>query len=169
MNPSFTPTFGNFQRDVEQYLRNAGKVGRNEHGQTVFHGYEAARDLMFRSYLQRGAHAPLVAELRTWNWEWGYNDILMEVTDRLTQAGDWSLLRALWGAVIARRRTNYNKTRKAQRSHPAKIPEALVDKTRELLLESLYRLRTYAADLGRSADFHPYAEMIGRVERRVYA
>jgi len=164
-----TPSFKDFQRDIERHLEREGKREKNEHGQVVYRGYPAAVSRMFRQYMEQGALAPLVAELRKWNWEWGYSDYLLELTDRLQGDGNWPLLKELWAAVIAKRRTNYNKTRKAQRAVPDKIPEDLVTKTRELLEESLHRLLSYASALKQEADVPEYVEMIARVERRITA
>jgi hypothetical protein len=108
----------------------------------------------------------LVAEFRKWNWEWNYDEHLLELTSRLQEKGDWPLLKELWVAVVAKRRTNYNKTRKAQKSLPNKIPDELVTKTQDLLLESLCRLQRYASELGYEADVREYLEMIARVEKR---
>ena len=164
-----TPSFKDFQRDIERHLEREGKREKNEHGQVVYRGYPAAVSRMFRQYMEQGALAPLVAELRKWNWEWGYSDYLLELTDRLQGDGNWPLLKELWAAVIAKRRTNYNKTRKAQRAVPDKIPEDLVTKTRELLEESLHRLLSYASALKQEAEVPEYVEMIARVERRITA
>jgi hypothetical protein len=71
--------------------------------------------------------------------------------------------------VVAKRRTNYNKTKKAQKSLPEKIPEELVTRTRELLLDSLHRLQRYASELGHESDVGAYLEMIVRVEKRLKA
>ena len=71
--------------------------------------------------------------------------------------------------MVAKRRTNYNRTRKAQKSLPEKIPEELVTKTRELLLDSLNRLQRYASELGHESDVGAYLEMVGRVEKRMRA
>jgi len=169
MSKVFSPSFQHFQNDIERYLKSEGKSEKNEHGQTVFHGYPATLSLMFRAYMENEAFAPLVAEFRRWNWEWGYNDYLLELTERLLEAGNWLLLKELWAGVIAKRRTNYNKTRKAQRLVPDKIPEDLVTKTGGLLLESLARLQGYAAALHHEADVHEYVEMMGRVEKRAKA
>jgi len=164
-----TPSFKDFQRDIERHLEREGKREKNEHGQVVYRGYPAAVSRMFRQYMEQGALAPLVAELRKWNWEWGYSEYLLELTDRLQGDGNWPLLKELWAAVIAKRRTNYNKTRKAQRAVPDKIPEDLVTKTRELLEESLHRLLSYASALKQEAEVPEYVEMIARVERRITA
>ena len=163
------PSFKDFQKDIERHLESEGKRERNEQGQMVYRGYQAAVDRMFRRYMEQGALAPLVAEFRKWNWEWGYNDYLLELSDRLQRDGDWPLLRELWAAVIAKRRTNYNKTLKAHRALPDKIPEDLLIKTRALLGESLHRLRRYASGMQRDADVQAYAEMLARVERRIRA
>jgi hypothetical protein len=169
MNKPFTPTFQHFHKDIERYLKSEGKYEKNEHGQTVYRGYQAAVDLMFHAYLEKEAFAPLVAEFRTWNWEWGYNNYLLGLTARLQDTGNWFLLKELWGAVIAKRRTNYNKTRKAHKALPEKIPEELVTKTRDILLDSLYRLRGYASGLQQESGVEEYLEMIARVEKRIKA
>jgi len=71
--------------------------------------------------------------------------------------------------VVAKRRTNYNKTKKAQKAVPDKIPEELVTKTRDLLLDSLYRLQRHASELGHESDVGAYVDMIGRAEKRLKA
>ena len=169
MSRPFTPSFQHFHKDVEHYLKSEGKWEKNEHGQTVYRGYQAAFAQMFRAYIDKEAFAPLVAEFRTWNWEWNYDDHLLELTSGLQQARDWPLLEELWAAVVAKRRTNYNKTKKAQKAVPDKIPEELVTRTRELLLESLYRLQRYASELGHESDVGAYLEMTVRVEKRLKA
>ena len=169
MNGSFTPSFQHFHKDIERYLKSEGKCEKNEHGQTVYRGYPAALARMFRAYIEKEAFAPLVAEFRKWNWEWDYDDHLWDLTSGLQQARDWPLLKELWAAVIAKRRTNYNKTRKAQKSFPEKIPEELVTKTRDLLLDSLHRLQRYASELGHESDVEAHLEMIVRLEKRMKA
>jgi len=169
MIKSFAPSFRHFQKDIERYLESEGKCEKNEHGQMVYRGYQAAVDQMFRTYIEKEAYVPLVTEFRKWNWEWGYDNYLLELTARLRDAGNWLLLKELWAAVIAKRRTNYNKTKKAQKALPEKIPEELVTKTRELLAESLYRLRGFAVELQREAEVGEYLEMIARVEKRLNA
>ena len=162
----FAPSFQHFQKDIERCLSSRGQVEKNEFGQTVYRGYPAGLEEMFRAYLAEGALAPLVAELRKWNWEWHYDAHLLELTSRLQEKRDWPLLKELWGAVVAKRRTNYNKTRKAQKLVPDKIPVELVTKTQDLLLESLYRFQRYASELGYEGDVREYVEMIARVEER---
>jgi hypothetical protein len=169
MNKPFTPSFQHFHKDVERYLKSEGKCEKNEHGQVVYRGYQAALAKMFRTYVENGAFTPLVAEFRKWNWEWSYDDYLLELSSGLQKEKDWPLLKELWAAVVAKRRTNYNKTRKAQKSLPEKIPEELVTKTRDLLLESLYRLQQYASELGHESDVKENLAMIVRVERRMRA
>jgi hypothetical protein len=169
MNELPAPSFRHFQNDIERRLKLEGKCEKNEHGQLVFRGYPAALEQMFRAYMNEQAFVPLVAELRKWNWEWSYNDYLTELTADLRKTGNWSLLRELWGAVIAKRRTNYNKTKKARRAVPDRVPEELVTKTRDLLLDSLYQLRKYASDFHKASDIGEYLEMIARVEQRKHA
>ena len=166
MSTSFAPSFQDFQKDIERLLKSKGQVEKNEHGQTVFRGYPAGLAEMFRLYIDEGALAALVADLRKWNWEWSYSEYLLELTSRLLEKRDWPLLKTLWVAVVAKRRTNYNKTRKAQKSVPDKSPDELVTKTQGLLLESLHRLQGYASELGHAADVEEYLEMTARVEQR---
>jgi hypothetical protein len=166
MNRSFAPSFQHFQEDIERCLKSKGQVEKNELGQTVYRGYQAELTRMFRTYIDERAFAPLVAEFRKWNWEWNYDEHLLELTSRLQEKRDWPLLKDLWVAVVAKRRTNYNKTRKAQKSIPNKIPDELVTKTQDLLLESLYRLQLYASELGYEAEVREFLEMIARVEKR---
>ena len=169
MGRTFTPSLQGFQNDIERYLTSEGKREKNEHGQIVFRGYPAAVALMFRTYMEKEAFVPLVAEVRKWNWEWSYGDYLLDLTTALQQNRDWPLLEELWAAVVAKRRTNYNKTRQARKAVPDKVPEELVTRTRDLLLESLHRLQGYASELGREADVVAYLEMTVRVEKRVKA
>jgi hypothetical protein len=169
VDKAFTPSFQQFQKDIERRLKSEGQCETNEHGQTVFRGYPAALSRMFREYIENQAFAPLVAELRKWNWEWSYSDYLLELTECLREERNWPLLKELWAAVIAKRRTNYNKTKKAQRALPDRIPEDLVTKTRGLLLESLNQLHGYASELGQESDVQEYVEMISRVEKRITA
>jgi hypothetical protein len=166
MSRSFAPSFQHFQRDIERCLTSKGQVEKNERGQVVYRGYQAELTRMFRTYIDGEAFVPLVAEFRKWNWEWSYDEHLLELTSRLQEKRDWPLLKELWVAVVAKRRTNYNKTRKAQKSLPNTIPEELVTKTQALLLESLYRLQRYASELGYEAEVREYVEMIARVENR---
>ena len=165
MTEPFSPGFRHFQKDIERLLESEGKCEKNEHGQTVFRGYQAAVDQMFNLYIEHGALAPLVEEYRKWNWEWGYNDQLLVLTRRLQEACNWRLLKQLWAGVIAKRRTNYNKTMKAHKAAPEKIPEELVTKTKDLLLDSLCQLRDYASELRQEADAVEFLAMIARVEK----
>ncbi len=169
MSPPFAPSFQDFQKDIERYLKSAGKAEKNEHGQIVYRGYDAALSKMFRLYVDREAFAPLVAEFRKWNWEWSYGDYLLELTACLRRSRDWPLLKSLWTAVVAKRRTNYNKTQKARKRVPDKISEELEEKTRRLLLESLFQLRDYASGFGKESEIEEYAAMTARVERRLNA
>lgn len=169
MNPPFAPSFQHLQKDIERYLRSTGNVEENEHGQTVYRGYDAALSEMVRLYIEQEAFAPLVEEFRKWNWEWSYGDYLLDLTDRLRRARNWPLLKVLWTAVVAKRRTNYNKTKKARKAVPRNIPEALEEKTRMLLLESLLQLRDYAAEFDREAEIEAHTAMIARVERKLNA
>jgi hypothetical protein len=55
---------------------------------------------------------------------------------------------------------------KAQKAFPDKISEESVTRTRELLLDALYRFRSYASELHHDSDVGEYLEMIARVEQR---
>lgn len=170
MNQPFAPSCKHFQKDLVRYLKSQGKYEKNEYGQTVFYGnYDAALDGMFRHYLAAAAFTPLVDEFGNWNWEWVYNDYLLQLSDQLRSNGEWTLLKRLWGKVIAKRRTNYNDTRKVHSAVPEKVSEEDVAKTRELLLDALHRLRDYATDLQQQSDIGEYLEMIERVANRCKA
>lgn len=93
MSRFFAPSFQGFQKDIERCLKSKGQVEKNELGQTVYRGYQTGLDEMFRTYIDEGAFAPLVAEFRKWNWEWDYDEHLLELTARLQQKGDWPLSR----------------------------------------------------------------------------
>ena len=105
MSTPFTPSFQDFQKDIERLLKSKGQVERNELGQTVFRGYPAGLAEMFRRYLDEGALAPLVADMRKWNWEWSYSEYLLELTSRLQEKKDWPLLK---DALDGRRREAQN-------------------------------------------------------------
>lgn len=60
MSKPFRPSFNNFQRDIENQLKNEGNYAKNEYGQMVFRGYYAAKSVMYRTYLNEKAFAPLV-------------------------------------------------------------------------------------------------------------
>lgn len=166
MTKPFTPSFQHLQKDVERQLESEGKCEKNEHGQFVYRGYPAAFKQMYRLYLEREAFGPLVAEYRTWNWEWDYGSDLEELTARLRGKGHWILLRDLWAGVVAKRRTNYNKTKKARKAVPDQVSEELVSKTRDLLMDSLQRLVGYASEFQKDSEVEAYVEMLARVERR---
>jgi hypothetical protein len=165
MPKPFTPSFKDFQKDIERYLKSEGKYEKNEHGQEVFRGYSAAVSLMFQLYMNEEAFVPLVADFRKWNWEWSYNDFLLTLTAKLQETQNWPCLKELWTAVIAKRKSNYNITRKFQKSLPEKIPKGTLQKTRELLLESLKRFEAYAAELGQESDIAEYLDMMERVQK----
>jgi len=76
---SFAPSFQHFQKDIERFLKSEGKCEKNEHGQMVYRGYQAAVDHMFHAYLAQEAFAPLVDEFRKWNWEWDYDRYLLDL------------------------------------------------------------------------------------------
>ena len=169
MSRSFAPSFQHFQKDVERYLKSKGQVEKNEHGQTVYRGYQAELARMFRTYIDKEAFAPLVAEFRKWNWEWSYDEHLLELTSRLHEK---QRLAAAQGALGRRRCEAQNQLQQDQEGSeglPDKIPEELVTKTQDLLLESLYRLQRYASELGHESEVGEYVEMIARVEKRLKA
>lgn len=165
MPKRFAPTFKDIQKDIERYLKSEGKHETNEHGQGVFRGYDDALNLMFQRYLKEEAYAPLVAHFRRWNTEWTYNDYLLTLTAQLERVNNWPALKELWSAVVAKRRTHYNLTRKYHRTVPDKIPESSVEKTKLLLLDTLTRLETYAVTFGQQSDIAEYLAMSERVRR----
>jgi hypothetical protein len=165
MPTSFTPSFKNFQKDIERYLKSEGKYEKNQQGQEIYRGYPAAVGFMFQLYMKEEAVTPLVAEFRKWNWEWSYNDFLLTLTAKLQETKNWPRLKELWRAVIAKRKTNYNITWKLRKSLPEKIPESTLQKTKELLLDSLQQFEAYAAELGHESDITEYLGMMARVQK----
>ena len=165
MIKSFTPSYKDIQKDIERYLKSEGKYEKNELGQEVYRGYSEALDLMFQLYMNEEAFVPLVVDFRKWNWEWSYNDFLLALTAQLQKTKNWPCLKDLWSAVIAKRKTNYNITRKVRKSHPEKIPESLLQKTKLLLLASLQQFKAYAVELGQESDIAVYLDMMERVQK----
>lgn len=164
MPKSFTPLFKDIQKDIERYLKSEGKYEKNEHGQGVYRGYDEALDLMFRLYMKEEAFIPLVMHFRKWNTEWGYNNFLLTITTALERVKNWLLLKDLWAAVIAKRRKHYNDTLKYRKLVPEKITESMLEETKQLLLEALKRLETYAINFGQQSDITKYLEMMERVQ-----
>ena len=165
MTDKFQPSFDDFQKDIERYITSIGKRERLKDGKMIFWGYEDALKMMFRRYLEHGAFDPLVAHFRSWNWEVGYNDYLLELTTALVTRRDWPRLQRLWEGVIARRRKFYNEVWKIEKDDPGTLPSKTVVESKELLLETLGRVKAFAEDLGQPEDADKYTKMMGRVQR----
>jgi hypothetical protein len=165
MASEFQPSFNDFQKDIERYIISIGKRERTKDGMMIFWGYYDAEKMMFRRYLDHGAFDPLVAHFRSWNWEVGYNDYLLELTTALVTQRDWPLLQRLWDGVIAKRRKFYNEVWKIEKDDPGTLPSKTVTESRERLLETLRRVQAFAEELGQPGDVDKYAKMIGRVQR----
>jgi hypothetical protein len=58
MSKAFAPSFQDFQKDIERCLQSKGQVEKNELGQTVYRGYQAVSEQLFRTYIDEGALAP---------------------------------------------------------------------------------------------------------------
>ncbi len=169
MPKPFTPSFKNLQKDLENYIKSQGKCEKNEFGQTVYHGYDAALSLMFKTYIKQEAFDSLTDHFRRWNWEWGYNNYFDRLTAALEHAKDWKNLKVIWSAVIAKRKTNYNKTLKVHRAVPDRVPESSVTKTRRLLIESIDDMRKCGSKFKKSGEISDYLEMKSRVEKGLKA
>lgn len=160
MPDAFSPSFVKFQLDIEAYLVAQGKREKTKDGFIVFHGYDAALKFMFDRYLEEGALEPLVSHFRTWNWEHSYNDYLIRLTNALLGRADWPLLKRLWSGVISKRRRLYNDIRKLERKAPGTLPAPSVRASKEKLLETLERVRSYAVKIGSAEDMKSYEKMI---------
>jgi hypothetical protein len=159
----FSPSFVKLQADVEGYLVAQGKREKAKDGFVVFHGYSDALALMFDRYLEEEAFDPLVSHFRAWNWEHSYNDYLLHLTDALLRRRDWPLLRLLWSGVVSKRRRLYNDTRKLERKAPGTVPASSVKASREKLVETLERVRSYSVQIGSAEDAKTYGDMLSRV------
>ncbi len=162
-NPPFQPKFEDFQDDVERYMNSLGTNLHTRDGTQVFHGYDDALKLMFRRYLDQAAFDPLVAHFRRWNWEVGYNEFLLSLTEALAERRDWPRLKVLWGGVIAKRRKLYNDARKIVRQRPAGLPPDTVQQIRDRLVETLRRVRAISDEFGTPEDSGTYSRMIEKV------
>jgi len=85
----FVPSYRNLQADIERYLTSVGQREITKGGFIVFRDYEEALPLMFGRYIDHGILNPLVDHFRRWNWEFGDNDYLLQLTDQLVQTHDW--------------------------------------------------------------------------------
>ena len=154
----FVPTFKNVHRDIERYIEHSGKAEKRKDGFLVYHGYFAAQQLVVDQYLDERAYEPLVRHFRSWNWEVGDNDFLLDLTARLKRDGEWSLLETLWGSVISKRKKLYAEMRRLRKSDPELIPLDQFGEARGLLASSLERLRDLAVALGHAEE----AEVLNR-------
>jgi hypothetical protein len=164
MIDQFSPSFLKFQADIEAYLATEGKRERTKDGFIIFHGYDHALRLMFNRYLEHESYEPLVSHFRAWNWEHSYNDYLLRLTDALRERRNWPLLKLLWSGVISKRRKLYNDIRKLERKSPGKVPSSSAQASRDELLESLERVRSYSGEIGNAEDSISYELMISKVK-----
>ena len=165
MTAEFQPAFKNFQADIERYIISIGKCEKSKDGFTIFRGYEDALKLMFRRYLDGEAFDPLVSYFRRWNWEWSYNDFLIELTTALSSRRDWPRLQLLWDSVVAKRKKNYNEIWKIEKDKPGAISSKTVAESKELLLDTLKRVIAFAEEFGGAEESAKYSVMIDRVRR----
>jgi hypothetical protein len=163
MNSPFQPKFEDFQDDIERYMHSHRTTHHAGDGTVVFYGYDDALKLMFRRYLDQAAFDPLVAHFRRWNWEVGYNEFLLGLTEALAERRDWPRLKHLWGGVIAKRRKLYNDARRIVRQRPAGLPPDTVQQIRDRLLDTLRRVRAISDELGTPEDSEAYSQMIEKV------
>ena len=165
MNEGFTPSFADFQDDIEQYIISMGKSEKTSNGMTVFHGYNKALNIMFHSYLNKKIYDHLVAHFRQWNWEVGDNHYLLELSSALQRNHERHLLQTLWDSVLAKRQRLYNEMRRKEKNQPGKISLEQVENLRELLLATLNRLEGFAGDLGTDEDGEKYARIKDQITR----
>jgi hypothetical protein len=169
MNRGFTPSYSDFQSDIEGYIISQGKSEQTADGMTIFRGYFDALDLMFHSYLEQRAYEPLVAHFRQWNWEVGDNQYLRDLSRALYQDHEWHRLQTLWDSVLTKRRRLYNEMRRTDKKQPGSIPPGQVEHLRELLIETLSRLVGFAEDFGMKEDLEKYARTMERIRRGLNA
>jgi hypothetical protein len=169
MNAGFTPSFNDFQDDIESYIISQGRSEKTADGMTIFRGYNDALNLMFRSYLEQRAYDPLLAHFRQWNWEVGDNQYLLDLSMALYQDHEWHRLQALWDSVLKKRRRLYNEMRRTEKKRPGSIPPEQVEHLKELLIETLGRLIGFAEDLGMDEDSETYARMMEQIRKGLNA
>ena len=162
----FEPRFDVFQKDVERYLMYLGNVEKGKDGQRVFRGYEEALARMFHLYLARGSLAPLVTHLRRWNWEYTYDDRLLDLTSALEERRDWPGLRRLWDAVIQKRRKLHSDLSKIRERDPDAVSAEKVGEARDRLMETLGRVRALSRAMGADEDTARYSATMERIEQR---
>lgn len=162
----FEPGYKDFQRDIERYLTSIGQREKRPDGILVFRGYDDALSKMFRLYLDEGDLEPLVRHFRSWNWEYGYNDYLLELTEALKQQGDWPGLKLLWEKGVLRcRKKLYNDLRKLEKDAPDLFePESLETATARLI-EALEQIIALAEAFGSTAEVEEYQALVQKVER----
>lgn len=165
MAKDFQPTYKNVHEDIERYLTAIGKRQKTPDGFIVFRGYDDARDLMFKLYLEKCAYEPLVNWLRVWNWENNYNNFLLTLTEELSRRQHWMHLKRLWDGVLAKRRGAYNAVWKIMKKEPDALPPRHLERAKGLLLESLERTKNFAQSFGAAEDVSACAKIIERVEK----
>ncbi|HXV83776.1 MAG TPA: hypothetical protein VEG60_28295 [Candidatus Binatia bacterium] len=161
----FKPGFIDLQRDIEGYLVSIGKREKTKDGTIVFRGYDDALKKMFNWYRKEGALAPLVKHLRSWNWEYGYNEFLTELTSSLKGTADWSNLQLLWEkGVLRSRKKLYNDMWKIEKDAAGTLTAKSFAGATERLLETLRDLTVLALEYGAADDVEKYRKLIHKVE-----
>jgi len=166
MPSGYQPDFKNFQRDIERYLAHIGKREKRADGMIVFHGFPEAQRAMFDRYLEAEVLEPLVGEFKTWNWEYSYDDFLLELTAALEKKRDWTGLETLWRSVLTKRKKLYNELRKLDRDDPAALPRDSLAGARERLLETAGRLIDLVEKYGTAEAVKGYSILADKVGRR---
>ena len=165
MAQTFKPNFKNVHQDIERYLNAIGQRQKTKDGFIVFHGYDDAREMMFERYLNEHAYEALVNWLRSWNWEKGYNDKLLRLTEALQRPEHWRLLKRLWDGVLAKRKSAYNAVWKVMKDDPTARLGAELENAKSLLLETLGRDLKFAESFGSRDEVTGYLKTIERVKK----
>lgn len=162
----YEPAYKDFQRDIEHYLTSIGQREKRADGILVFRGYDDALQKMFQMYLEHGALEPLVKHFRSWNWEYGVNDYLLELTEALKQDGDWQGLKLLWEKGVLRcRKKLYNDLRKLEKNAPELFePESLAT-AKARLIETLQQTIALAEVFGSTAEVEAYRGLLQAAEQ----
>jgi len=162
----FEPAYKDFQQDIERYLISIGQREKRPDGMIVFRGYDDALQKMYRMYLEQSALDPLIKHFRAWNWEYGDNDYLLELTEALQQAWDWPGLKQLWEQGVLRcRKKLYNELRKLEKQAPDLFEPESLEAAKARLIETIEKMIALAKSSGGIAELENYRELLRKAER----
>ena len=162
---AYQPSFMNVHRDIERYIEHAGQVERRKDGFLVYRGYDAAQQFVIDEYLKTKTYEPLVKYFRSWNWEVGDNDFLINLTDRLRDEREWGHLKKLWNGVISKRRQQFREMCRIHKQSAKVLTQDQMDHARNLLVSSLERLRDFATELNDVEEAQSLQKQIAQLDQ----